>query len=405
MLEAATFQPTTDRQAKTEVPRTEELDTLVIGGGQAGLAVGHELSLRGVPYVILDAERRTGDGWRRRWDSLRLFTPARFSGLAGMPFPSHPSHFPTKDEFADYLESYVQRFALPVRHGVRVDRLSHDGERFVIEAGRQRMTADQVVVAMANYQQPKVPSFAADLDQEIVQLHSSHYRNPDQLPSGSVLVVGSGNSGAEIALELSADRQVFVAGRYPGHLPFEVDSPAGHAFLGRLVLRVLFHRVLTVATPLGRKAKPAFTRGSMPLIRTKGKHLDAAGVTRLSRVAGVRQGRPLLEDGSVLDVDAVVWCTGYRSGFEWIDLPLNREPGAGGHDDEPDHRHGVAAAVDGLYFVGLHYLYAVSSAMIHGVGRDAARIARAVAERRAEGATNDAPERGPEQEANRATAA
>lgn len=363
----------------TGMKDTSHYDTVVVGGGQAGLSMGYQLKRRGLPFVILDANERTGDGWRRRWDSLRLFTPARFSSLEGMPFPARHDHFPSKDEFAAYLESYARRHQLPIRHGARVDRLSHDGESFLLDVGNQRLSARQVVVAMANYQRPKVPAFAADLDPEIVQLHSSEYRNPGQLPaSGDVLVVGLGNSGAEIALELAKKQRVLVAGRYPGHLPFEIDSRVGHALLIRLVLRVLFHRVLTVATPVGRKARPKLTRGSGPLIRTKAKHLEAAGVTRLPRLAGVRDGRPLLEDGTLLRVSSVVWCTGYRPGFEWIDLPVH-DGGNPSEAHEPSHRRGFVANVPGLYFVGLHYLFAQSSAMIHGVGRDAQRVAKAIA--------------------------
>lgn len=355
---------------------TESLDTVVIGGGQAGLSVGRRLQSKGVSFVILDGEQRTGDVWRRRWDSLRLFTPAKFSSLDGMRYPGSPDHFPTKDEFADYLESYASKYALPIRHGSRVDRLTREGDRFVMYIGRRRITAKQVVVAMANYQRPQVPAFAAELDPGIVQLHSSEYRNPDQLPAdGAVLVVGSGNSGAEIALELSKRQPVWLAGRYPGHLPFTVDSPAGRAVLGRLVLRGLFHRVLTVDTPIGRRVRPKVTRGSGPLIRTKAKHLAAAGVRRLPAVTGSSDGRPLCADGRELDVSAVVWCTGFRPGFEWLDLPLRFE----GH--EPAHERGLVKELPGLYFVGLHFLYSLSSSMIHGVGRDAERVAASIAAR------------------------
>jgi cation diffusion facilitator CzcD-associated flavoprotein CzcO len=150
----------------------ERFDVIVIGGGQAGLSVGHHLARQGLGFVILDAHARTGDAWRKRWDSLRLFTPAVFDGLDGMPFPARPFHFPTKDEMADYLESYAKRFALPVRHGVRVERLTREGGMYVITAGDRRLEAPQVVVAMANYQAPRVPSLARELDPGIVQLHS-----------------------------------------------------------------------------------------------------------------------------------------------------------------------------------------------------------------------------------------
>lgn len=365
----------------------ERVDTVVVGGGQAGLSMGHHLQRLGVPFVVLDAETRTGDVWRRRWDSLRLFTPAAYSALDGMPFPAPPHHFPSKDEFADYLEAYAAQFALPVRHGWRVDRLSAAGDGFLVESRGRRIEARNVVVAMANYQRPRVPGFAADLAPDVVQLHSRDYRRPDQLPAdGVVLVVGAGNSGAEIALELAASRQVVLAGRHPGELPFDIDSRLAHALLIRLVLRGLFHRVLTVDTPVGRRMRSKATTRGGPLIRTKARHLRAAGVKRVGRVTGARDGRPVLEDGTVLDVAAVVWCTGFRPGFEWIDLPLQTtELG------EPLQSRGAAAGVPGLYFVGLHYLYAHSSSMIHGVGRDARRVAEQVAARQAAPLATAAP--------------
>ena len=183
--------------------QTERVQTLVIGGGQAGLSTGYHLRRRGLPFVILDANQRIGDAWRNRWDSLRLFTPARFDGLDGMPFPAPAHSFPTKDEMADYLASYARRFDLPVRTGVRVDRLSRQGNRYVVTAGQRRFEAEQVVVAMARYQTSRVPRWAWELDPYIVQLHSSAYRNPKQLREGGVLLVGGGNSGAELAVEIA----------------------------------------------------------------------------------------------------------------------------------------------------------------------------------------------------------
>ena len=353
------------------------VNTVVIGGGQAGLSVGYHLSQLGIPFVILDASRRVGDSWRYRWDSLRLFTPARHAGLDGMPFPAEPFSFPTKDEMADYLETYARHFELPVRSGVRVDRLSRLGDRFVVVAGHHRIEASNVVVAMGNYQRPRRPSFAGELRSTIVQLHSFEYRNRSQLHPGDVLVVGAGNSGAEIAMETVARHRTWMAGRETGHVPFRVDGLAARLGLSRLVLRVIFHRVLSIATPIGRRLRPRMLHRAAPLIRTKGKDLTAAGVLRVPRVVGVRNGLPLLEDGRVLDVANVVWCTGFDAAFSWIDLPVF------GADGLPQHEAGVVASEPGLFFVGLPFLYAFSSEMIHGVGRDAARIAGTIAVRTA----------------------
>ena len=357
------------------VHETERVNTVVIGGGQAGLSVGYHLARRGVPFVILDASARVGDPWRHRWDSLRLFTPAQHAGLDGMPFPAPRFSFPTKDEMADYLEAYAQKFALPVRSGLRVDRLSRLGDRFLAVAGTHRFEADNVVVAMSNYQRPRVPPFARELDPRIVQVHSLEYRNLTQLQPGAVLVVGAGNSGAEIARESVGRHRTWLAGRDTGHVPFRIDGVAARLGATRLVLRVLFHRILTIATPIGRRLRPKMLHGGAPLIRVKPKDLAAAGVERVPRVVGARNGLPLLENGRVLDIANVVWCTGFDPGFSWIDLPVFNP------DGEPRYAGGIVAEEPGLYFVGLHFLYALSSEMIHGVGRDANRIADAIAAR------------------------
>jgi putative flavoprotein involved in K+ transport len=354
---------------------TERIDTVVIGGGQAGLSVGYHLKRLGVPFVILDASASVGDVWRRRWDSLRLFTPARYAGLDGLPFPAPKHAFPTKDEMGDYLEAYAREFSLPVRSGVRVERLSRVGRRFLVVAGDRRVEADQVVVAMANHQRPRVPPFATALRPDIVQLHAIDYRNLRQLREGPTLVAGAGNSGAEIALEAVQGRRTWLAGTETGHIPFRIEGLAARMALTTLVLRVVFHRVLSVDSPIGRRARPRMLHRAAPLVRVKPRDLAAAGVERCPRVAGVRDGLPQLEDGRVLDVANVVWCTGFHPGFSWIDLPVF------GPDGDVRHDRGVAADEPGLYFVGLHFLSAMSSEMIHGVGRDAARIAGLVAAR------------------------
>ncbi|MDQ4075635.1 MAG: NAD(P)/FAD-dependent oxidoreductase, partial [Chloroflexota bacterium] len=316
-----------------------------------------------------------GDAWRKRWDSLRLFTPARYNGLVGMPFPAPPHYFPTKDEMADYLERYAARFALPVRTGVKVEQLSRQGERFLIEAGDRRFEAENVVVAMSNYQKPRVPAFAQELDPAIVQLHSSDYRNPSQLQDGAVLIVGAGNSGADIAMEVVKGHRIWMSGRDTGHVPFRIEGLAARLLLIRLVLRVFFHRVLTVDTPIGRKLRPKLLSQGGPLVRVKPKELAAAGVERVPRTVEVRDGLPVLKDGRVLDVTNVIWCTGFHPGFSWIKLPIF------GEDEEPMHERGVVADEPGLYFVGLHFLYAASSAEIHGVGRDAEHVVATIASR------------------------
>jgi putative flavoprotein involved in K+ transport len=357
---------------------SERLDTVVVGGGQAGLAMGYQLKRRGQRFVILEAADRVGDSWRKRWDSLRLFTPARHDGLPGWGFPAPGWSFPTRDEMADYLEAYAARFDLPVRTGMRVDGLRREGDRLVVTAGDHAFEADNVVVASGAYERPSVPAFAADLDPGITQLHSSRYLGPSQLREGGVLVVGAGNSGAEIALESAANgHPTWLSGRPVGEIPFRIEGTASRLLLERLVIRFVFHRVLTVRTPAGRRARSQRAGQGTPLIRTKAADFEAAGIDRVARVAGVRDGWPLLEGGRLLQVANVVWCTGFEHDFSWIDLP-----GVGGH--EPRHERGVVQDEPGLYLLGLHFLYSLSSAMIHGVGRDADHVARHIAARSAD---------------------
>jgi putative flavoprotein involved in K+ transport len=360
----------------------EQFDVIVIGGGQAGLAVGHHLAQYGLHFLILDANQRIGDSWRRRWDSLRLFTPARYDSLPGMLFPASGHAFPTKDEMADYLEAYAAQMRLPIRTGVHVERVVPVGDGqggYAVLAGDRRYDAAQVVVASTAHHHPKAPDFASMLDPGIRQLHSSEYRNSSQLQDGRVLVVGASNSGAEIALEVSRDHQTLLSGRDTGHVPFRIDGrPA------RIVVRFLWFvwdHVLTINTPMGRKMRPYVRSHGGPLVRIKPADLRAAGVERvIARTTGVQNGKPMLEDGRVLDVANVIWCTGFRNAFDWIDsLEF-------GDDGYPIQDKGVVSTTQGLYFVGLPFQRAFSSMLIGGVGRDAAYVADRIAARaKAEG--------------------
>lgn len=360
--------------------QTVNYDTIVIGGGQAGLTTGYYLKQHQQNFVILDASDRIGDSWRARWDSLRVFTPARFNALPGMPFPAPPHSFPTKDETADYLEQYAAHFDLPVQSGVWVERLSKQDGRFVAQAGDRRFEAENVIVAMSTYQIPHVPSFAQELDPGIVQLHSSEYRNPSQLKDGRVLVVGAGNSGSEIAMEVARDHPTWMSGRHVGHVPFRPSSFFGRHVGVPFVMRILFHRVMSLGSPIGRRMRPKLLTRAGPLVRVKPRDLDAMGVERLPRTAGVHDGRPVVGEDHELDVENVIWCTGFRPSFSWIDLPI-----FGGEQNprEPRHRAGIVPEEPGLYFVGLFFLYALSSSLFCGVARDAERVVEHLAARTA----------------------
>lgn len=347
----------------------ERHNVVVIGAGQAGLSVGYHLQRKGIDFVILDGAKRIGDVWRNRWDSLRLFTPAKFDGLDGYPFPADRDSFPTKDEMGDYLNSYATHFDLPVRLNAHVERLSTSDGRYCVKSADAIYEAEQVVVAAASYQKPRIPNFARQLDESVFQIHSRDYRNPDQLPDGPVLLVGAGNSGAEIAMDLARTHQVILAGREVGHVPFDISGFMGRKFLVWLVIRGMFHFVLTMRTPMGRKFEKKMHGHGMPLIRTRPGQMKAAGVRRVGRIAGIRSGGAIAEDGAEVAFKSVIWCTGFQPGFDWIDLPVLDDKGL------PRHRFGKSTDIEGLYFAGLPFQYAVSSTMVAGVGRDARRVA------------------------------
>jgi putative flavoprotein involved in K+ transport len=342
--------------------RTERFETVIIGAGQAGLAAGYWLAKHDIDFVIVDAGARVGDMWRSRWDSLRLFTPAKYSGLPGMRFPGDPYHFPTRTEVADYLEWYAQAFDLPVRMRVQVSSVRRDHGRFEIATNGVRLEAHNVIVATGAFQRPIVPAFAKQLDASIVQLHSSEYKNPRQLPEGDVLVVGAANSGAQIALEISHSRNVVLAGPSVGSLPRRVLGRDLFDWLWPTVMRPSAH------SPLGRRIRRSQLGASDKLIGMSESDLVSATLRRAGRVSGVRDGQAMLEDGSVARVKSVVWCTGFRPDFRWIDVPVIGDDGA------PRHTRGITG-VPGLYFVGLRFLHRLNSSLIGGVGADAEYVA------------------------------
>lgn len=349
--------------------RTERLDTVVIGGGQAGLAVGYHLAKQGRTFVILDAHPRVGDAWRTRWEGLRLFTPGRLNSLPGMPFPGDRHGFPTKDEVADYLEAYVERMALPVRTAVRVDDVwpAEHGHGFRVVAGELEYLADRVVIATGAYDRPRIPDFATGLDPSITQLHSSAFQSLVQLREGPVLVVGASNSGAEIALMASREHRTVLAGRDVGKMPFKPEDRLAKVF--DTFFWFFVNHIATLDTPIGRKAQPSIRDHGLPLDRVHPADLAAAGVERTcARAVGVEDGMPLLDDGRAIEAANVVWATGFRPDHSWIHFPLT------GPDGWPLQRRGLVTTVPGLFFIGLPFMYRGGSALLGGVGRDAAYL-------------------------------
>jgi putative flavoprotein involved in K+ transport len=356
----------------------ESIDTVVVGAGQAGLSAGYYLAQRGLPFVILDADARVGDHWRERWDSLRLYSPARFSGLPGRKFPAPSFHYPTGREFGDYLETYARWAGLPVRSGQRVERVEPlpAGGFVVTVTGGHRLRARQVVSASGPFRTPHVPAFAGQLDPAIRQMHSHDYQRPDQLQAGPVLVVGLSHSGADIALEVArAGHETLVSGKAHAQVPIAfIDRPVGRIVWP--IMKFFFFNVATVRTPIGRKMRPEVRKGGGPLLRVRLPDLDAARVVRHdAKVVGVRDGMPLLADGTVVDVANVVWSTGYRPDYSWIGAPVI------GADGWPEEVRGVSPTVPGLYFLGVPFQYGFSSMLIGGAGRDAKFVVDRIAER------------------------
>jgi putative flavoprotein involved in K+ transport len=355
----------------------EHINTLVIGAGQAGLSAGYHLAKRGLPFLILDADKRIGDHWRDRWDSLKLYSPARYDSLPGMRFPGPAWRWPTGREMGDYLEEYARQLDLPVRSGTRVGRVEPVDGGFVVSIDDgARLAARQVIVATGPYRQPNVPAFARELDLSIRQLHSHEYRNPGQLREGSVLVVGLSHSGADIAVEAAtAGHRTILSGKSHGQMPIRVTDTR-RAIPGWPVVEFVFGHVLTMRTPMGRRMRPEVRKGGGPLLRVRLGDLDRAGVERHDeKTTGVQEGRPLLADGTVLDVANVIWATGYRPDYSFVAAPI------AGEDGWPVEERGVSPTVPGLYFLGIPFQYAFSSMLVAGAGRDAKYVVDRIAER------------------------
>lgn len=335
-------------------------DVLVIGGGQAGLATSYHLKQQGIDHLVLDASLQTGDSWRQRYDSLRLFTPTQHSLLPAMSFPARRDHYPSKDEVARYLQAYQEMHGLPVRHGARVVECRSIGEGFQVRTeGGETFTGRAVIVATGPFQKPFTPLLSQELDSAIQQLHSSRYQNPSSITGKRVLVVGGGNSGFQIAEELCEDHQVTVAiGKKPSFVP----------------QRILGRDLFDWLDVLGFTRKPSHSliggilRKRDPVIGSKVPGLVREGKLALSsRIVGAQDGFPVNEEGKVLQVDTVLWATGFRPDYSWLTTPVVRQDGT------VQHQEGITGH-RGLYFVGLSWQRSRGSALIGGVGRDAGFI-------------------------------
>jgi putative flavoprotein involved in K+ transport len=339
-------------------------DVIVVGGGQAGLAIGYYLARQGRRFTILEAAREPAAAWRQRWDSLTLFTPARYDALPDLPFPGDPDRYPGRDEVVDYLANYAEHFDLPIELNSRVERVRRDEDGYAVELADRTLRTAQVVIATGPFQAPFVPSIAGDLAPDIVQMHSAEYRNPRQLPHGRILIVGGGNTGYQIAAELAATREV--------HLSVgSRQMPLPERLLGRDLFRWLeatglMHK--TVDSRFGRRMKDRDTLiGSRPRtlrrqhgVKFHGRATDAAGA------------RVTFEDGAQLAFEAVIWATGFRLDHAWIDAPAFDDAG------HVEHARGVTKS-PGLHFLGLPWQHTRGSALLGWVKDDAEHIAERIA--------------------------
>lgn len=342
--------------------------TIIIGGGQAGLAMGYQLKKLKEEFIILDERVSTGDSWTARWDSLKLFSPAWATRLPGANFPKVRSKYPSKNDMAYFLREFEQKHWLPVLHEMKVTALFKTTNGFELEASGRRFTADHVVVATGNYAVPKIPEFAKDVDPGIAQFHSSRYKRPGDIRPGDVLVVGAATTGLQIALELAkAGRKVFVSGNPPRAI-----SPFMLRYFRRFLIWMMNNR-MTIHTRKGKMVRDAIkVKGvAAPLINISLGEVVEAGAMHVARIQGVEYGTPVTEKGHPVHPSTIIWCTGFSRDFSWI----KNMPGTIDQNHYPVTYRGVSTTNPGLYFLGMAFQYALTSSWVLGVGRDAAYIA------------------------------
>jgi len=338
---------------------------VVIGAGQAGLAIGYFLARQGPRFLIVDAADSVGSVWRGRWDSLLLFTPRRYDSLPGLAFPGDSDGYPTRDEAVAYLEVYAKTFDLPIELNSVVRKLAAENGTYFLEVDDQTITADQVVVATGPFQTPNVPTISGDLAPEVFQAHSTDYRRPDDVPKGRILVVGGGNTGFQIAKELSETHEVLLA-------IGSRQTPLPQRILGRDLFWWLTKTGLirkTVDSRIGRRAQHRDT-----LIGSSSRELKRYGVELKPRLVGMHERTARFVDGTELGVDGVIWATGYRADYSWIDLPVFDA------DGRVRHKRG-ATDFPGLYFLGLTWQHTRGSALLGWVKEDAEFVAEQISQR------------------------
>ncbi|MFF1506446.1 flavin-containing monooxygenase [Streptomyces sp. NPDC058326] len=353
------------RRPTSALPAT--VPVAVIGAGQSGLAAGYYLRQAGVRCVLLDAGGEVGESWQRRWDSLTLFTSAQFSGLPGLPFPGDRAHYPGKDEVVAYVREYAERFDLPVLTDHPVLSLRRDGDGYLLTTPHGDCRADQVVIATGAFGSPRVPDFAAGLSPDVSTLHTSEYRGPAQVPPGTVVVVGDGNSGRQIAGELASTHHVVLS------CSERVSPPLPQTVLGRDMFWWM--------SVLGVMSLPVNMQAPDPVVGDRVPELVAEGRIRtVGRVTAAEGAELLVADGERVKPSTVIWATGYETDWSWLDPEMLDD------DGQPRQSEGLGA-LPGSYYLGLYRMRTRGSALIGFVGRDAERVVAAVTGSAAQGST------------------
>jgi len=336
-------------------------ETIVIGAGQAGLAMGYYLKQNNKRFLILDKGQALGEVWKIRYDSLKLFTPRMYSSLPGLPLEGKQQDFPSKNEIANYIKRYSETFALPVELNTEVLSVTKNEEDFCVETTKGIFYATNVVVATGPFQKKRIPRFSGSLSENILQLHSSEYRNPSQLQQGSVLVVGGGNSGAQIAVELSEEKETYLAiSKKPRYFPLMIGGMSVFWWLDKLgILKVT--NTSFIGDMLQKKGDPIFG-GQL-------KHaIKDWGISLKGKVINVDYKKVTFEDSTTLEVKNIIWATGFQQEYEWIKVD-----GVINNRKEIIHNRGISP-VKGLYFLGLPWQSRRGSSLLQGVGYDAKYI-------------------------------
>lgn len=339
----------------------QTFDTIIIGAGQAGLSMGYILREQGKDFIILETHSSIGTSWQERYDSLTLFTPRRYSSLPGLPFPGAPEGFPTRDETVTYLRTYATSFSLPIHTQTQVTRLTKEQHLFLLETTQGPYQARNVIVATGPFQKPHIPAFATNLAQSVFQVHAADYRKPSQLPEGPLLIVGAGNSGAQIAVECARNRTVYLATAHRLRLlPLRLFGRSIFWFAERLGLIEA-----RTNTPAGRLMKarqdPIFEPALSPLLRS-------GRVIKKPRAIGAQEDTISFADGTTITVSGVIWATGYISDYQWINIPEALDP-----NGQPVHHLGQSP-ISGLMYLGLAFQTSRGSALLGWVGKDAQQL-------------------------------